>query len=255
MAKDYARATFKTARAKRRQRSRHGLLLAIFLFFVLGVLAPCGWYLYQHDTGMLNKDHAMAWMGELKAFLHKQKPQVAMNETVKTQVVNPAPEEPSVHFDFYTELPKMQVTLPATQTEAGKGTPPPVAAHQTKSDVAPLSGAQAIMGQAADATFLSNTAQTKAKALEADHTKVMASPSAAAQYIVQVGAYKSDSTASEMRVSILLAGFDVSVVKTTVGDQVVYRIQQGPYNSLAQAKSAQKKLQAKGYDGVVQKLS
>jgi cell division protein FtsN len=255
MAKDYAKATFEGTRTRRKQRSRGGLLPIIFVSLLLiGLLA--GYYLYQNKAVVFNHKNIALWVDQMKSLLHREKPQLAANPSAKNDQSNAPPSEPEVHFDFYTELPNMQVKLPATENEVGKNTPSSVAPlnNPAKPAVAAKTSSSAneekilsIPMEMASEAALSNAAANPAKR----------APEAAAepQYVVQVGAYKNDSTASEMRISILLAGFDVSVVKTKVGDQIVYRIQEGPYSSMARAKSAQKKLQAKGFDGVVQRIN
>jgi cell division protein FtsN len=254
MAKDYAKATFKSTRARRIQRSRSRLLLLIFVC-VMTVSTVLSWYLYQNKAVIFNKDNIVTWTKELKTLLHRQKPQVTVNQIAKTGGVDVAPQEPEVRFDFYTELPNMQVKLPVVETEANKNVPPPVniSDNQTKITAGVEVGHQPLEANAVSENSSSPKDQSGTTIVNhspsADKTTV-ASP----QYVVQVGSFKSDSAASEMRISILLAGFDVSVVKIKVDDQIIYRIQEGPYNSQARAKSAQKKLQAKGFDAVVRSL-
>ena len=76
------------------------------------------------------------------------------------------------------------------------------------------------------------------------------------QYVLQVAAFKNVSSAGDMRISLLLAGFEVDMVKSMTDDrQLLYLIQQGPYPSLAQAKSVQKQMKQKGIESVVKKLT
>lgn len=239
MAKDYAKATFNSTRARRKQRSKRILIVLILVLVSLGVSS--GWFVYQYKMALFNKENMMGWMKDLKTLIHRQdqKTQVlAANQHIKKDLVSTVNPDPPVRFDFYTELPAMQVNVPTRQDEVDANTTKTIksadAEHKT-SEPAHVLGTPA--------------ASHEGQAKPIDHSK----PDV--QYIVQVGAYKKDSTASEMRVSILLAGFDAKVIKTTIGDHVIYRIQQGPYSSLDRAKVAQKKLQAKGFDGVVQKIN
>lgn len=76
------------------------------------------------------------------------------------------------------------------------------------------------------------------------------------QYVVQVAAFKNPSAAGEMRISLLLAGFEVDMVKSVTEDhQPLYLIQQGPYQRLEQAKSMQQKMKQKGIESVVKKIT
>jgi cell division protein FtsN len=302
MAKDYAKATFNTKRARRQKRLRR----ALFFIFLLGPLSMGmwgGWVVYQQGMLAFNKEKAMSWVDEFKTLLHRHPLQVVTHQNIKMGPTGSVPQRSPVRFDFYTELPNMQVTLPNTQDEAGKD-----ASWKRKSELAAQNeagkdaswkrkselAAQNEAGKNANGKKKSETVvqnesgiiATKAlenesglaneasknnpvnEQMDSTFTNSLTAPAAAAiqrskdvhsktetHYVVQVGAYKSDSTASEMRISILLAGFDVKVVKTTVGDHVIYRIQQGPYRSLDRAKIIQKQLQAKGFEGVIQKIS
>jgi cell division septation protein DedD len=215
MAKDYAKAMFKTGRMRKQQSSRR-ILLWIFAIFL--ILASFVGYLYE--AHWLNKGNMQTLLANIKTAFHHPKPPV--NEIKSESLVS---QDAPIHFDFYTELPSMQVTLPVTQNEVNKAAPPPIPAAVVSTPASPPSP----------------------KREKSDNT-----PPAAEHYIVQVGAYKNDSTASEVRISILLAGFDAKVVKTIKNNQMIYRIQQGPYSNLAEAKNAQKNLQAKGFDGIIQ---
>ncbi len=74
---------------------------------------------------------------------------------------------------------------------------------------------------------------------------------AVGRYILQLGTFQSENEASEMRVSLLLAGWDVNVVRGTVAGHVQYHVQQGPYNTLESAKAAQKILESQGLMSVI----
>lgn len=281
MAKDYAKATFKATRARKQRRSRRGVFaLILLLLIVVGLLV--GWYVHQVGTPLFDKKNIMVWVDDLKALLHRHnKLQVASREGTKVAPINPVESQPEVRFDFYTELPNMQVTLPVTETEVSKGTPAitktavsegqshwvaEVAGQkspQVASDYVPAQSLPSEANKEPQAQPLPPEANKESQAqpllLEASKDpqaqSLLPKANKEPQYVVQVGAYKSYATASEIRVSILLAGFDAVVVKTMMNGQVVYRIQQGPYSSQARAKMAQKKLQAKGFEGIIQKVT
>jgi cell division protein FtsN len=277
MAKDYAKATFNKTRVRKQLRLRR--ILFFFILFILGSICTSGvWYISQQG---FNKENAMTWVNELKTLLHRQKLSVATNQNTKMERSNSVNQDPPIRFDFYTELPEMQVTLPQKEEERSANLEARAGeTFQKKPESAALPADNSAQN-ASDKTITSGLQNQSAPIMksfnnnvEAETRDVNSHPvrflSAGSSevpvksidrsqeeihYVVQVGAYKSNSTASEMRISILLAGFDVKVVKTTIDDRVIYRIQQGPFGSLARAKIAQKKLQAKGFDGVVQKIN
>ena len=74
---------------------------------------------------------------------------------------------------------------------------------------------------------------------------------AVGQYILQLGTFQSENEAAEMRVSLLLAGWDVNLVQKTVEGHIQYQVEQGPYSSLEQAKAAQKTLQRQGLASLI----
>ncbi len=64
------------------------------------------------------------------------------------------------------------------------------------------------------------------------------------QYVVQIGVFQHAKEASEMRISLLLAGFEVSLLKTEAG----FILQDGPYKDISDAKRMQAALKKKGYE-------
>ncbi|HEX2548729.1 MAG TPA: SPOR domain-containing protein [Gammaproteobacteria bacterium] len=64
------------------------------------------------------------------------------------------------------------------------------------------------------------------------------------QYVVQIAVFKNLKEASEMRISLLLAGFEVNLIKT----ETSFILQDGPYKNIADAKRMQIALKKKGYE-------
>lgn len=74
------------------------------------------------------------------------------------------------------------------------------------------------------------------------------------QYILQVAAFKNPSAAGELRISLLLAGFEADIVKSLTEDQQpLYLIQLGPYPSANKAKAVQDEMKGKGIESVIKK--
>ena len=72
-------------------------------------------------------------------------------------------------------------------------------------------------------------------------------------YRLQLGEFASQAEASEMRVSLLLAGIDAELIKVVRDEVTIYIVCQGPYVTFAAAKAAQQKLQKKGINSVLKK--
>ena len=76
------------------------------------------------------------------------------------------------------------------------------------------------------------------------------------QYVLQVAAFQSPAAAGELRISLLLAGFEADIVKSLTEDQqTLYLIQLGPYSNPSKAKSVQEEMKGKGIESVVKKIT
>jgi cell division protein FtsN len=155
------------------------------------MVSGASYWFYAHKIrpAMAENKSLGGLMAAAKSLFHHQVV-VAPKPINKAEAAKP---EPEVHFDFYNQLPNMQVRVAAPQSSA----------------VIP----------------------------------------SAPGYVLQLALFSNLNEASEARISYLLSGADVNVVK--VGNS--YRVQQGPYASLTTAKSIQKKLHRKGIETVLKK--
>jgi cell division protein FtsN len=215
MPRDYAKYRVIQPTAKKNRWSNGTILLSALLVVMLGG----GFWLYQHKTQMTlaNDANTGTFMSRLKMMLSHKK-SASAKKPVST-VENNTPEE--VHFEFYNELPNMHVP---SETAEGASAPPPAPIVSTE--------------KTADAP------SQKAAAIKPD-----------SQYFVQLGLYKDTNEASQTRLSLLLNGLESQVVKVTENGETSYRLQQGPYTTLSEAKAAQKKLQRKGVESVIKSPS
>ena len=194
MAKDYAKYTSIKRVPKKKQRSH--LVASFILLIFIGTFAY-GFYTFkQHPSSRLG-----ILIGECKAVFHHQKNQTMIISKPQTEI---AKAEQEVHFDFYNELPNMQVSAGSSNSKF----------------------------MVSKSTVPKTTAATETN------------------YIVRINTFKNENDASQIRVSLLLSGIDADIVK--IGGN--YRIQQGPYSTLLQAKAMQKKLLKKGIESQVEKL-
>lgn len=126
-------------------------------------------------------------------------------------------EETEIQFSFYTSLPSMQVPV---QQEPSS--------HVVENKVKPS---------------LEKPPLTASAAVIRHEEK----------YLLQVAAFKNPTAAGEMRISLLLAGFEVEIVKAMNNNQQIYQLQQGPFETIARAKAMQQQLKNKGIESVIVK--
>jgi cell division protein FtsN len=201
MPKDYAKTVFNDKPKKAKNTKFVAIIAASLVLVVIGVAT----------LGILNKSRNATLSDNRTGILTEFKTLLAHKKALANRLLpsSPATEEAAIHFEFYNDLPKMQVPLPDVPANAKA---PPAAA------------------------IAKNKPETN-------------------EYILQVAVFKEPTEASQLRVSLLLAGIDVSVSKIHLGDLDIYRVQQGPYVNLATAKTKQQHLLKKGIDSVVKKLS
>ena len=96
--------------------------------------------------------------------------------------------------------------------------------------------------QAAPATIAPAAANTSPAGATAD---------AAAEYYVQVGAFRSNDEAQTLRGKLALSNFDGKVVEREQSGQKVYRVRVGPFANQAAGDKAKASLDALGFETLV----
>lgn len=224
MPKDYAKKMISARRHKPKKEPRLvPVVAAVLAAFCLIGATVYAIHVYS-QSAFFAKEHVAAWMDSAKAMVsRKAKSSVKM---VKSQIPPPADE---IQFDFYTELPNMQVNLPESATLK------PLSIVAT----VPKSGNRIMQ---IDESIKAVMARQAAYSVQKQ----------ALQFVVQLGEFKDPVGASQLRLSLLLAGVETTIVKTS---EHTYRVQQGPWSSERQAKSAQRLLGKKGFEGSVKVIS
>lgn len=211
MSKDYANKN--KYRPRRNDRCDTKFIpLAAAIFAVICFLSAMIFIIHAyHQSTFFSREHIASWFSHAKTMVAKKnKTSTNVSETQKTA------ENNDIRFDFYTELPNMQVNLPESAQM-----PEQKIEQSIKTVMAPKK---------------INTVSAKKQTI---------------QFIVQVGEFKNQLDASQMRLSLLLAGIETEIIKTP---EHRYRVQQGPYPSARQAKLAQKQLSRKGFEGSVKEI-
>jgi len=227
MARDYAKYRLQPKQKQTENGWRNRLLLSILIGCVVGLII-FGVYIYKNTPLESPRQKFATWVTQVKLFLSHKKTGASL--LTKSPPMRQAKQEPEIRFNFYTELPNMQVTLPETEQVPSKQ------ALTTKQNL------------------LAATTKTEPLFPAKELKKNKNGAENAGQYILQMGVFKNETAAGQVRVSLLLAGFEADIVKSVDGNQTLYRIQKGPYMTLAQVKEVQKQLQSKGIMGLVKKL-
>ncbi len=190
MRKDYAKNKM-TYQPRKPKKEPASVVVILVVFFSAFVLSSAGYWLYEHH-GV--KEGAMTWVQNVEA-LFKSKNAVLKTNPSSVQLK----QENNVHFDFYTELPKMQVN---------------------HASAAP--------------------------------TKQIVTAPASPQYVIRLGIFKDQISASQLRLSLLLAGITADIIK--LADHT-YCVQQGPYTSKRQAEVMQRRVSKKGFDSEIKPVT
>ena len=174
------------------------------------------------------------WIAERKNHLHQGIAKVKQLAENKTDTSEP------VHFEFYTTLPNMQVTMSNpvasndNQAVANNNTPRPTIVSTQKTSV----------------KMLTADAIVNADELE----KELAHELKQETYVIQVGIFHDTEAAEHYRKSLADAGFTASITKVALKGKTSYRVQLGPFANKNQTKIVQQRLQKKGLNGLIRKV-
>lgn len=293
MAKDYAK--FVPSRPKQAKKAGWRKVIApvFILFFLTSVVA--GYFTYQKKSAdVAPNPKAEAFAAKITALFGRHKKETPTDEKTKPKAAALAQNEvaPPVQFDFYSELPKLQVTLPETAPAAApprmnkpaNNVPPVAAVAKAQPQVAENSALASaeIKSQpelvpaedspepqsvfkpeeldqilAHDETAAPKTAP--AKIAPAKTTTKIAAPKVvttkADQYLLHLGSFDTQKAAKIWCAALIEVGFRADIIKGNQGGHVIYHVRQGPFANAALAKVSQQKLQRRGIaSSVIKKL-
>jgi cell division protein FtsN len=229
MPRDYARYVNKPKRPLVERGWRKRLLLVGFLVLLLGGGA-FGFYVYQHQKGEDATHSVGLWVKQVKAlFIKTPEEQEALKLTVDHSKAVSDKQDAEIQFSFYTNLATMQVSAPQA--------PSPQTLVENKSN--PILVKKPI----------AEAAVPEAAVPTASRATVVADE----RYLLQIAAFKNPTAAGEMRITLLLAGFEVEIVKAMHNGQQLYQLQQGPFSTVAEVKAMQRELKKKDIESVIVK--
>jgi cell division protein FtsN len=244
MAKDYAK--FIPPKQRSQSKSKGSAYFFIFLLAMV-LLGTTGAYflLAKQPTAIFSKGMAL--------LTHKKDPQAVKPVVKIAQSVKP----PEVQFDFYSELPNMQVTLsePSLVAKGLTELKDPVVVAKTESIKPETIKAEDIdeLPELNDSTH-ALTVPKQPDIFNTDELKSLLDAenhSASGQYVIQLGVFESQAAAARLLEAINAVGFEGNVVKSPSG----YRVQQGPYASKELAKLSQQRLQKRGIISIIRKTA
>ncbi len=284
MAKDYAKFVPPKQRMSRKKSYRVEIIAAIFLVAVLGVLSA--YFIHDKKSFMDNFSSFSARVSEL---VHHKRNILAKNAGQKSDSGQDT-QTPPVQFDFYHELPTMQVVVDEADNDTTSPTAPVVhpvitaaqpalpAEEPTKATgesvlekAAPeATGEPALEKAAPEATAepapqpapTPETAEATPPPAKADvfnpdeiSNLLAAQKTDVSSYVVQLGTFETQQGAKEMVSELSSAGFDAKVVKLKHAGQVIYGVQQGPYLTKELAIATKQRLQKRGITSIIRKAA
>lgn len=137
---------------------------------------------------------------------------------------------PSIHFEFYTALPNMQVVIPS-QT---------FVSAEEKSETEKQRPAKSLQIK-----------KSKTIVSENEVADILSLETQQHEFVLQIAVFKNAKAAERLAASFSDAGFAAGIARLMVANKEIYRVQFGPFSTEDQARVAQKKLQKKGINGVL----
>lgn len=274
MSKDYVYK--KKKRKSRKAKAANGFftkLAMVTLLLCCGFLAAL---FYLQQKSQVYSESKTAKQQEAQASATKKGSGHKGDKNVAEQKL-PAPR-----FEFYTLLPKMNVPTSSKTSEKDSATK--TAPQQTtvidttqgeegiKNATATDKSHQVLAENQSGVNNEENIVKQIEKSLPKNETSAEAAQSTtthvdktkktlvpqeqkvAAQYIVQMGMFKSRGDADGLKAELLMLGFDVAVQKLSREGAQWFQVRLGPFKSAAAAESVRKKLIANNYHGMVKPL-
>jgi len=221
MARDYAKR-FYISSQKKRSNTKWFVLVGVII-----VLACLGMIIALKANVIFSGNPQIAdALTHIKSIFVKQAPATAANKMQKKQTI----PQPEVQFSFYNELPHMHVEVPATNLNN-------VASPQKRGS---------IDNKVSDDTSTGKQVQVP---VSGGTTPAADKPT----YYLQFGSFKEESAASQLRLSLLLAGIESEVEKVESSQGEAYRVWQGNYATMTEANAYQQKWRKKGVESVIKK--
>lgn len=222
------------ANKRRPPRQRGGTFLGIVLGLIVGLAVAVVVALYITKTPT--------------PFVEKTPPRPAENSPAAqapdpNKSLQPRTPLPGAASGPAATEPSSQATSPLVPGTPVEPTTPPVASPPTAPTTSPA-----------------HTKPSPADILSGKSTVPVAPPTtppasatdnANTGYYLQVGAFKSQSDAEQLRAKLALSGFEAKVTQRDANGLTLYRVRLGPYGKLDEMNHVRQRLQDGGYDTAV----
>lgn len=250
MPKDYANKNRVIQGRKRGQESRFVPLLAA-TFAVICFLGAIIYSVHIYHQTSVYSQSITSWFGHVQTLFSRKNKALVKKPNQQVSAKND-----EIQFDFYTELPKMQVNSPASaELKSIPVAPPKLIDKPKQANVSKLPNTKPVntdpLVTQIDDSIKAVMARQVAARQVANANNTTANKKIPPEFILQLGEFNEQTNASQLRLSLLLAGIETEIIK--VPDHK-YRVQQGPYASERQAKSAQRQLGRKGFESTVKPI-
>ncbi len=233
MARDYARERG-TRRYNHRRRSNAASWRWLTAGLILGLLIAGLIYLKENSRNISKavSDHLVHHPKTKTHHASKAAPVSKVKAAEKT-------DQTETQFDFYTVLPKMSVETPNNSGKTAQATEK-LTTHAPSNKTEAL---KPILPPATPKTApIDSTAQNKS-AIETN-----------SKYILRLAAIKNYEQADQIKAELTMQGFDVSIQRATIHNEIFYRINIGPYQSRELAIEQQKALSKQNMTSTVIKI-
>lgn len=235
----------------KRKRQQSSVKRFIWIIVSLSVIVMIGIVIYSYKQELIAS--SIKKMNVLKGqiFLSHEVEKEKSKFELKPAVTQASHAIKPIHFDFYDELPKIQLNSTEKQFSA--------APQAEKKEVQELPATVLGTKKQEQGHFSSQSVEqdlyddlSMIKSVEKIADKVV---DKSATYILQMGIFHQLNAANRYRAALQSAGLKVEVVKVKQGSEIVYRLQQGPYHHIEQLKAAKKRVMERGIICDIHKLS
>jgi cell division protein FtsN len=234
MPKDYAKFVPPKARTSAQKRGYSALFFTVVFVLLTAVLVS--YFLYEKkETGSFAaaSKNIATYSSKLWTQINTKKPAI---QAEPRTLIGQNTVRPPVHFDFYNELPKMQV-YPDQPSES--------------MDLSPKTHATVITQSQIPVDKVDRTNTKKAIFDPDEVSELLAAEKETQSYTLQLDTFETEQAAKGLQKALASIGFDVRIVKINAQGKAIYFVQQGPYKNKALAKISQQLLQKRGITSVL----
>ncbi|GEM_PF-3583970 len=264
MAKDYAKFVPSKSRKPKRKKRLAGILIAIFFLMFVCIASAYFFLVMKKNSDVAHRGIAIHEFISKVILVALHKNDSLIGATAKKIAKAAENSPPPVHFDFYSELPNMQLTLTETPDAPGPKNKKP-STHYQVGVKSRLAAAENPEGDSIS-TLVSKVAISASEAVPTPVAAPVIHPDELtglideeviqkAQYILQLGFFETQQAAKTLQEALVSVGFNPIIVKNSTGKHELYKVQQGPFPTLQMATLTKSRLQKRGVTSVIQKVS